>query len=261
MEAQRALGVDIAMPLDHVVAGDADPAEAKDAAERTVRWYERCRRAAEELVTFAIIQGGTDGKLRTWHARTLRGMDPPGYAIGGLSVGESKEAMWAMTEVVTAELPVERPRYLMGVGSPEDLVQGVMRGVDMFDCVLPTRLGRTGSLFTDAGRVNVKSARFREDDRPLDDSFEPLRGYSWAYLHHLFRNDELLSYRLATLYNLHYLARLMEDLRLSIQSGSIDRFASDFLEGYRSTDERVRAEQRKKWRRSEAGSGREVGGE
>ena len=259
MEVQRALGVDIAMPLDHVVAGGGAPGEAREAAERTVRWYERSRAAAGGLTVFPIVQGGTDAALRRWHAATLRGMDAPGYAIGGLSVGEAKESMWATVEVVCEELPVERPRYLMGVGSPEDLVNGVLRGVDMFDCVLPTRLGRTGALFTDGGRLNIRNSRFREDGRPLMPGFAPLEGYSWAYLHHLFRNEELLGYRLASLYNVRYLVALMERLRLTIGSGTIAEFAQAFLAGYRATDESVRTEQRARWR-SSGGSAAAGGG-
>ena len=248
MAVQKALGVDIAMPLDHVVGPEATTDEARDAAERTVRWYERCRDSAGSLPTFAIVQGGTDVELRRWHARTLVELGAPGYSIGGLSVGEAKASMWEMTEVVCAELPLDRPRYLMGVGSPEDLVNGVLRGVDMFDCVLPTRLGRTGSLFTDVGRVNIRNAKFREDVRALDPDFEPLAGFSWAYLHHLFKTEELLGYRLATLHNIHYVERLMARLRLAIESGTLVEFASEFLSGYRVTDEGVRASQRAKWR-------------
>ncbi|MCC6382622.1 MAG: tRNA guanosine(34) transglycosylase Tgt, partial [Dehalococcoidia bacterium] len=168
MEVQRALGVDIAMPLDHVVEGTADERRAREAAERTLRWYERSRAAAGDTATFAIVQGATFPALRRWHARELAALDAPGYSIGGLSVGEPKPAMWAMTAAVTTELPLGRPRYLMGVGSPEDLVHGVMRGVDMFDCVLATRLGRNGALFTDAGRANIRNARYRGSPGPVD---------------------------------------------------------------------------------------------
>jgi len=259
IEVQRALGVDIAMPLDQVVGGDASGAEAWRAGERTVRWFDRCRESAGELPVFAIVQGGTDARLRAEQARAFREREAVGYAIGGLSVGESKAAMWKMVEVVCRELPQGSPRYLMGVGSPEDLVRGVSLGVDMFDCVLPTRLGRTGSLFTDEGRVNIRNAGFKDDGRPLDEEFEPLAGFTWAYLHHLFRAEELLGYRLATLYNIRYVERLMARLRAAIESGTLDKFVPEFLGGYRVADEGVRASQRAKWRASGAGGGRGEG--
>jgi queuine tRNA-ribosyltransferase len=250
MAVQRALGVDIAMPLDHVVPGDSPPNVARDAAERTLRWYDRCAAAAGDLATFAIVQGGTDEGLRRWHARELAARPAPGYSIGGLSVGESKAAMWAMTEVVNAELPIDRPRYLMGVGSPEDLVEAVARGVDMFDCVLPTRLGRNGSLFTARGRANIRNARFRDEPGPVDPGCDcaTCTRFSAAYLHHLFRNDELLAYRLATIHNVRFLVRLAERMRAAIASGRFADFAADFLGAYQPTDEAVRTQQRQQWR-------------
>ena len=249
MEVQRALSVDIAMPLDHLVAPDAPPADARDAAERTVRWYERSRDAAGNTTTFAIVQGGVDPDLRRWHARTLGGLDAPGYSIGGLSVGESKEQMWAMTDLVNTELPVSKPRYLMGVGSPEDLVEGIARGVDMFDCVLPTRLGRNGAMFTADGRANLRNARFARMDAPVDPECDATccRDFSAAYLHHLFRNGELLGHRLASLHNIRFLIRLVERLRQAIHDGEFDHVAGAFLERYRPADAHVRTEQRQKW--------------
>ncbi len=249
MEVQRALGVDIAMPLDHVLPGESTLDPARLAAERTLRWYERCRVAAGSLTTFAIVQGGVHPELRRWHARELAKLDAPGYSIGGLSVGESKVDMWAMTAVVTTELPVDRPRYLMGVGSPEDLVNAVARGVDMFDCVLPTRLGRNGALFTDDGRANVRNARYREDPGPVDPDCDCLAcsRFSMAYLHHLFRNDELLGYRLASIHNIRYLVRLTERLRAAIAGGYFTEFAAAFLARYQPASEYVRSEQKAKW--------------
>jgi queuine tRNA-ribosyltransferase len=249
MEVQRALGVDIAMPLDHVLPGDSDETATRDAAERTLRWYERCRAAAGGLTTFAIVQGGVHAALRRWHAQQLAALDAPGYSIGGLSVGEGKDDMWGMTEVVTAELPIDRPRYLMGVGSPEDLVNGVARGVDMFDCVLPTRLGRNGTLFTDEGRANIRNARFAEDAGPADPACDctACKRFSMAYLHHLFRNEELLGYRLASEHNVRYLVRLCERMRAAIGAGEFVAFAEEFLGRYRAVDEVVRAEQKAKW--------------
>ncbi len=249
MAVQRALGVDIAMPLDHVVPGDAPLDATRDAAERTLRWYERCREAAGDLATFAIVQGGSHADLRQWHARELAALDAPGYSVGGLSVGESKETMLAMMEIVTGELPMAKPRYLMGVGSPEDLVEGIARGIDMFDCVLPTRLGRNGSLFTDDGRANVRNARYREDQGAIDPDCDCAlcTRFSMAYLHHLFRNEELLGYRLASIHNIRYLVRLTERAHTAIASGRFEAFARDFLGRYRPSDAAVRAEQKSKW--------------
>jgi MFS family permease len=192
--------------------------------------------------------GGVYDDLRRWHAREVGALDAPGYSIGGLSVGESKDHMWAMTEVVNDALPVDRPRYLMGVGSPEDLVNGVARGVDMFDCVLPTRLGRNG-LFTDEGRISIRNSRYREQSGPVDASCDcaTCLRFSAAYLHHLFRNDELLGYRLASIHNIRYLVRLTERMREAIAAGRFDAFQRDFLDRYQAADETVREEQRAKW--------------
>lgn len=247
MEVQAALGVDIAMPLDHVLPGDAPFSAAAEAVERTLRWYHRCRQAAPGLVTFAIIQGGTHPTLRRHHAREAIQLDPPGFAIGGLSVGEPKAAMWATCDITLAELPIDRPRYLMGVGSPEDLIEGIARGIDMFDCVLATRLGRNGALFTDAGRLNIRNASHREADIPIDPTCDCLAcsQFSRAYLHHLFRNDELLGHRLATHHNIRYLARLCDRARHAIQQGTYETFRQAYLENYRPANEAARLQQRR----------------
>lgn len=249
MEVQAALGVDIAMPLDHVLPGTSEERAAGEAVERTLRWYERCRVAQPGLATFAIVQGGVHERLRRLHAREAAAAGAPGYSIGGLSVGESKDLMWAMTEVVTSELPIDKPRYLMGVGSPEDLVNAVGRGVDMFDCVLATRLGRNGALFTDDGRANIRNAKYREDAGPIDPQCDCLlcRGFSMAYLHHLFRNDEMLGYRLATIHNVRYLVRLCERMRAAVAGGEFEAFATEYLGRYRATDERTRLDQKARW--------------
>ncbi|MBI5948866.1 MAG: tRNA guanosine(34) transglycosylase Tgt [Chloroflexi bacterium] len=249
MEVQRALGVDIAMPLDQVLPGEAALDPAREAAERTLRWYIRSREAAGDVPVFAIVQGGVHAELRRWHARELAALDAPGYSIGGLSVGETKDDMWAMTSTVAAELPLDRPRYLMGVGSPEDLVNGVARGVDMFDCVLPTRLGRNGSLFTDDGRANIRNARYQDEGGPIDPECDcpACARFSMAYVAHLFRNEELLGYRLASLHNLRYLARLTERMRAAIAAGTFAAFAAEFLARYRPSDHGVRTEQKQKW--------------
>ncbi|MEX0781111.1 MAG: tRNA guanosine(34) transglycosylase Tgt [Dehalococcoidia bacterium] len=249
MGVQRSLGVDIAMPLDHVLPGQSEYKPAKDAVERTLRWYVRSRASAGSLPTFAIVQGGIYEDLRRWHAREVAALDAPGYSIGGLSVGESKGDMWAMTEVVAAELPVDRPRYLMGVGSPEDLVNAVARGIDMFDCVLPTRLGRNGGIFTDEGRTSIRNARYTEEAGPIVPGCDctTCARFSAAYLHHLFRNDELLGYRLATIHNIRFLVRLTERMRQAIAAGAFATFQRDFLDRYRAADASVREEQKEKW--------------
>lgn len=249
MQVQAALGVDIAMPLDQVLPGESAYAPAKEAVERTLRWYERCRLAEPGLATFAIIQGGIHEDLRVLHAREAASLGAPGFSIGGLSVGESKVSMWKMTAAVNRELPETKPRYLMGVGSPEDLVNAVGLGVDMFDCVLATRLGRNGTLFTDNGRANIRNARFREDANPIDPECDcpACSRVSMAYLHHLFRNAEILGYRLASLHNIRYLVRLTERMRAAIEAGRFGDFASDYLGRYTVVDERVRSEQKEKW--------------
>jgi len=249
MEIQSSLGVDIAMPLDHLLPAESSHTDFRSAGERTLRWYQRCCAAAPDTTTFGIVQGGVFRDLRAWHARALSDLGPPGFGIGGLSVGEPKPVMWEMTEAVNEELPVDRPRYLMGVGSPEDLVESVARGVDMFDCVLPTRLGRNGALFTADGRVSIRNARFASLDEPLDPDCELdcCRLFSAAYLHHLFRNGELLGHRLASMHNIRFLTRLMERTRAAIAAGTFDSFARDFLDRYRTTDQSVRAAQRARW--------------
>jgi queuine tRNA-ribosyltransferase len=187
--------------------------------------------------------------LRRESARNIAALDLPGCAIGGLSVGEGKALTWPMLEASVAELPAAKPRYLMGVGSPEDLIEGVRRGVDMFDCVLPTRLARNGALFTPDGRVNITSARFATLDAPLDVECDcaTCATFSAGYLHHLFRCGELLAHRLASIHNLRFLVRLMERARAAILAGTFDGFAADFMARYRPTDEAVRLDQRRRY--------------
>lgn len=235
IEVQAALGVDIAMPLDHVLPAGASESACLDAVQRTLRWYRRTIAHRPECTTFAIIQGGTYPELRRHHAREALQLQPPGYAIGGLSVGEPKPTMWGITEMTAAELPIDRPRYLMGVGSPEDLVEGIARGIDLFDCVLPTRLARHGALLTDDGRINIRNAACRASDAPIDPACPCLAcsQFSLAYLHHLFRNDELLGHRLATHHNLTYLHRLTRRAAQAIREGRFESFRRAFLERYR----------------------------
>lgn len=243
MEIERNLGADVVMQFDHVIPGGSDAAVARDASERSVRWLARCRSAFNALARerpqalFPIVQGGAHAGLRREAARAIREMDDwRGFGIGGLSVGEAKEDTYAMLEVVNEALPADRPRYLMGVGFPEDLVEGVRRGVDLFDCVAPTRMGRNGAAFTRDGRLNIKRAEHRTDARPLDDACTcaACRRFSRAYLRHLFLADELLGLRLLSLHNVHFLVALMREARDAIRNGAFDGWSRRWLDRYHS---------------------------
>ena len=247
MEIQRDLGADVVMQLDHVIPGQSDLAQARDASERSVRWLARCQAAwdahraandgASPQALFPIVQGGTHTELRREMADTIRGMaNWPGYAIGGLSVGESKDDMYAILDVANDALPPDRPRYLMGVGFPDDLVEGVRRGIDLFDCVAPTRMGRTGTAFTNYGRVNVRNARWRIDPRPLDPdcTCSTCRRFSRGYIRHLFVADEVLGLRLLSLHNVHFLVSLMRAAQGAIAEGNFDGWSRDWLGRYHS---------------------------
>jgi queuine tRNA-ribosyltransferase len=238
---QLGWGSDIVMALDHLVGLPAEPAAVLDATDRTHRWLDRCIAAFDELggkaraALFGICQGGMDPSLRRASAAHLAAADVSGCAIGGLSVGEPKPIMAEMLEIVEPILPRDKPRYLMGVGSPEDLWMGVARGVDMFDCVLPTRLARNGALFTTEGRVNIKHGRYAQVHEPLDRECdcEACTGFSAAYLHHLFRAGELLGPRLGSLHNLRFLARQMETIRTAIAREAFSSAHETFLDRYR----------------------------
>lgn len=256
--AEAAIGGDIIMALDECPPADAGREAAAAANERTHRWAERCRQAhTGAAALFGICQGGMFADLRRGSASVIASLGFAGCAIGGLSVGESKTLTWPLLEASIGPLPSERPRYLMGVGSPEDLVEGVRRGVDMFDCVLPTRLARNGALFTPDGRVNISNARFAADDGPLDATCDcfTCRTFSAAYLHHLFRCGELLGLRLATIHNLRFLVRHMEHMREAILAGRFEGYAEDFLNRYRPADEDVRVEQRRRHAAARAAAG------
>ena len=243
---QRALGADVIMQLDHVVPGQTDAVLASEASERSVRWLERCVvafEANEERGTrnpqalFPIVQGGIHADLRRSAAQAIRGMRAfDGYAIGGLSVGEPKPQMYAMVEVLHEELPKDRPRYLMGVGFPEDLIEGVGRGVDLFDCVAPTRNGRQGTAFTTDGKLNVRRAELRSDPRPLDEACEcsTCTRFSRAYIRHLFASDEVLGLRLLSLHNVHFLTAIMRRARRAILEGDFPAWSRDWLQRYHS---------------------------
>jgi queuine tRNA-ribosyltransferase len=232
MEIQEALGADIIMAFDECVALPSSAEAIEQAMLRTNRWARRCQsvRRRTDQALFGIVQGGHDPDLRVHAARDLVSLGFDGYAVGGLSVGEEKSVMYAMLEATVPELPTGYPHYLMGVGMPEDLIEGVARGIDLFDCVVPTRHGRTGWLFTSFGRVLIKQAQYARDDKPID----PACGcpvclrHSRAYLHHLFTVGDMLAARLNTLHNLHYFATLMRGIRLAIESGSFDAFRTEF---------------------------------
>jgi queuine tRNA-ribosyltransferase len=218
VEIQEALGVDIAMQLDECLEAGADRDRAARSTERTTRWLKRglsARRTPERTGLFGIVQGGLFEDLRAEHAEQIRELDLDGYAIGGLSVGEGAEAMRAMIQVSVQRLPTTKVRYLMGVGLPRDLVEASLHGVDLFDCVAPTRAGRHGTAFTSVGKVTVKAARFAEDDGPLDPNCpcETCTTYSRSYLRHLVKCDELTAKRLLSFHNLAYLHRLLSRLR------------------------------------------------
>ncbi len=232
IEIEEALGADIIMVLDQCVALPAGRAIIQDGVRRTQLWAERCQasRRRTDQALFGIVQGGLEPDLRVASARELVRLGFDGYAIGGLSVGEGKPDMYAMLDVTVPELPENKPRYLMGVGHPEDLLEGVARGIDLFDCVVPSRHGRTGSLFTRTGRVVIKQARYAEDERPIDPecACPVCRRYSRAYLHHLFMVKEMLGARLNTIHNLWYFSELMRQIREALREGTFPEFRDAF---------------------------------
>ena len=245
IEIERNLGADVVMQFDHVIPGQSDAASARDASERSVRWLARCLAAFSRLqplhgypqALFPIVQGGIHDALRREAAAAVGAMhDWAGYGIGGLSVGEAKPDMYRILEVLNGALPDDRPRYLMGVGFPEDLVEGVRRGVDLFDCVAPTRMGRNGAVFTSEGRLNIKRAEYRTDARPLDETCDcaACSQFSRAYIRHLFVSDEMLGMRLLSLHNVHFLVALMRAVRDAIATGEFDAWSGRWLDRYHS---------------------------
>jgi queuine tRNA-ribosyltransferase len=248
MAHQEALGADIMMALDQCLVYTQDKDAVRAAMERTGRWAARCRQAhaSEGQALFGIVQGGVFPELREQSAACITGLDFPGYAIGGLAVGEPKAAMYPLVSFTAALLPSDRPRYLMGVGSPEDLVECVARGVDLFDCALPTRVARNGALFTRRGRVDLATAAlFRGKEEPVEEGCDcyACRNFSAGYLHHLFRAKELLALRLASIHNLRFIVRLMEAMRQAIIEGRFAAFAQEFLGEYRTANEEERLRQ------------------
>ncbi len=254
IQYQEALGADIIMVLDECPAYNDSFEKVLGAMRRTHQWAERCQRTQKrsDQALYAIIQGGVFSKLRRQSAEYLTSLDFPGYAVGGLSIGEPKKVTLAIVEETVALLPENKPRYLMGVGSPEDIVEGIARGVDIFDSALPTRVARNGSLFTRLGRENIRNAAYSQLEQPIDPDCDCYTccTFSAAYLHHLFNAQELLAYRLATIHNLTFVSNLMHKVRGAILDGTFDSFRSEFLLNYRTTDERVRLEQKQKWLKS-----------
>ena len=240
IEIQEALGADIIMAFDQCVALPSPEGRVREAAKRTSSWARRCLEAHRhsEQALFGIVQGGLDADLRVEAARDLVSLGFHGYAVGGLSVGEGKPDMYRILDATVPELPSSRPRYLMGVGMPEDLVEGVARGIDLFDCVVPSRHGRTGWLFTSTGRVLIKQARYTRDETAVDPECgcPVCARYSRAYLHHVFTVKEMLGPRLNTIHNLWFFGQLMQQMREAIRDGTFVDFRRRFHERYRPYD-------------------------
>jgi len=232
MQIQRELGSDIVMIFDECTPYPATEREARDSMELSLRWAARSRaaHAGNPNALFGIVQGGVFSDLRQRSLDGLQAIGFDGYAVGGLSVGEPPEDRWRVLDFLADRLPADRPRYLMGVGTPEDIVEAVRRGIDMFDCVMPTRNARNGHLFTHAGVVRIRNAVHEGDVRPLDEACDcyTCRHYSRAYLRHLFRCNEILGARLNTIHNLAYYQSLMRDIRAAVAAGGFDSFRADF---------------------------------
>ena len=237
MEIQHILGSDIMMCFDECAPYPSSYDYIKHSMERTTRWAERCKKYhnnKEDQALFGIVQGGMYKDLRKKSAEDLVALDFPGYAVGGLSVGEPLDLMNEILDHTTNFLPENKPRYLMGVGTPDYLFEAVERGIDMADCVLPTRIARNGTLLTSRGRLVIKNAKYKQDFRAPDEDCdcEVCKNYSRAYLRHLFNVDEILGLRLATIHNLHFLIHLMEEIRESIANDYFLEFKSDFYQKY-----------------------------
>ena len=244
MQIERNLGADVIMQFDHVIPGQSDETAARDASERSLRWLQRCIDGLGAIpenkkpqALFPIVQGGVHAALRREASSSISSMhDWVGFGIGGLSVGEEKPAMYEILEVVDDALSREKPRYLMGVGFPEDLIEGIRRGVDLFDCVAPTRMGRNGTAWTADGRINIKRAEFRNDPGPLDEgcTCSACSRFSRAYIRHLFTADEILGLRLLSLHNVHFLLALAQSARDAITAGTLEQWSQDWLTRYHS---------------------------
>lgn len=243
MRIQSNLGSDIAMAFDECVENPATYEYAKASCERTLRWLERCKKEHDRLgslpdtvnpgqLLFGINQGATFPDLRIWHMEQIAKLDCDGYAIGGLAVGESTETMYEIIEAVEPYMPADKPRYLMGVGTPSNIIEGVARGVDFFDCVMPARNARHGKLFTWQGTMNIKNAKYKLDDGPLDPECDcPVcRNFSRAYIRHLFAAEEILAMRLAVMHNLYFYNKLAQKIRDALDEGRFAAFRAEFSE-------------------------------
>ena len=243
MQIQANLGSDIAMAFDECVENPATHAYAKQSCERTLRWLERCKREQEKLkqmpgavnprqMLFGINQGATFPDLRVWHMQETAKVDCDGYAIGGLAVGEPTQVMYDIIDAVEPHMPVEKPRYLMGVGTPSNLIEAVARGIDFFDCVMPARNARHAKLFTWSGAMNIKNEKYKTDDRPVDPACgcPVCRDYSRAYLRHLFVAGEMLAMRLAVIHNLYFYNHLMARMRAALDEGEFLSFREEYLQ-------------------------------
>ncbi|MCH7708068.1 MAG: tRNA guanosine(34) transglycosylase Tgt [Myxococcales bacterium] len=239
IEIQNTLGADIIMAFDQCTPFEASKPEVKSGVRRTLSWLERCLKAhtRSDQALFGIVQGGVHNDLRSSCAQSVTSFDLPGYAIGGVSVGEGHELLCKVTEHTALLLPENKPRYLMGVGLPEDIIAAIGSGMDMFDCVIPTRYARSATAFTVRGRIRLTNRRFRRDAYPIDTSCDCetcAAGFSRAYLHHLFAANEVLSAILTSVHNVHFYQRLMREAREAIQAGDFDAWRKDFLSRYAS---------------------------
>jgi queuine tRNA-ribosyltransferase len=236
MEVQGQLGADVVMAFDECPAYPCTRSYAAESARRTVAWARRCKESGHQhgQVLFGIVQGAVYPDLRRENASALRELDLPGYAVGGLCLGEPKDATWEALEASQEGLPAEKPLYLMGAGEPPDLVEAIARGVDMFDCVIPTRNGRKGTLYTRRGKLRIRNAVHATDERPIDEdcTCTACRSFSRAYLRHLMQSDEMLGPRLATIHNLTFYCRLMAEARDAIREGRFSSWKNDFLSGW-----------------------------
>ncbi len=253
IEIQEQIGADIIMAFDECAPYPATLEYTAAAMDRTHRWLQRClgAKTRSDQALFGIVQGGMYASLRQKSAQFIAEQPVVGCAIGGLGVGEPKPEMYDMLAVVTAELPENKPRYMMGIGSPEDLLEGVARGVDMFDCVQPTRLGRHGAAWTPDGRINLLNARWARDDQPIESGCDCYAcvNHSRAYIRHLLRAEETLGQRLATVHNVRFLIRLMEGARQSIIDGQYAEYRDNFLSRFQPVPDAVRAAQREAYGR------------
>lgn len=237
MEIQNDLGSDIMMAFDECPPYPATHEYMLQSVDRTTRWAKRCKEAhqrPDEQGLFGIIQGGEYEDLRRRSAEALVELDFPGYAVGGLSVGEPKDVMNRVLDFTTPMMPADKPRYLMGVGSPDSLIDGSIRGIDMFDCVLPTRIARNGTLMTSEGRMVIKNAKYARDFRPIDENCDcyTCKNYTRAYVRHLLRTEETFGLRLTSYHNLRFLIKLMEDVRQAIREDRLGDFKEEFFEKY-----------------------------